>query len=304
MPSLHPPAGWIAADPTTPGTDMESTWWTSKIDMDLAVFETGDASVVFKTATSGTVYLISEDFIPVTFGQRVKARARVLNDNWASTESRFVVGMAFYDSSGTHIASRTRDSFGISVTAFNNIWRTVTHTTSVDDTDIAYAKTVIGRASTSGDTNTIWVDQADLIFEPVYDDFVRSTSASLSSGVNTIVLNSSGGNDGLYLQADGTIIVLEGGTYIVHGAAELTMSSNTSGRLALSKGRVGSGTIIDSTFAVGDEHTFVAANLTQQCEVNGIEFFDSGDRITLQADTSGSVTVSALAELRAVRVRG
>ncbi len=307
MPQLRPPPGWRAADPATPNTP--TTWWGTKIDTDENVAKTGWRSVVFYPDTSGTYYLISDKLIPVDPGQRLLARSTFLNDDMDVAESLFITGVALYEADGDYIGIAKTDNYGMAIdaaiaAATNNKWMNMTAHANVNDfANAVYARTVIGVAHTGGDTNTIWVDSADIVIEPPLQIMTREASASFGAGgtqeigLTAALINA----DGFFIASSGFAVCLVGGTYVMTGQVEVTLADAISAHAILRKGVYTAGSPTFTTFARGDELHFRTGNLSRWASVTGVERFNPGDILILGLSTTGSGSL-ADAKLSAVRV--
>lgn len=304
MGSLHPPDDWICAAPSTPGTDQEASWWKTYFDIDRDNFEPpGKLSIIMPPPPSsgGTRYMLGkpERALP---GQRLKAHARWMNDSMLPIQSFFVIGLAFYEADGTYIGQVERNSSGFGTPALENIWVTMTEEACVDDyTDAYFVRLFIGRQQSTGtDSNTLRCALADLVVEPVFQSLTRLTTQSLSSGSQLISLTAINVNAaGVYL-ASGALLFDEGGTFVAHADAEITMSAGQSTRLFLQKTDLGGST---SDVGYGPEMNIITGNTSMYTEVNGVFRIHAGETLALRANSSSSATVNS-ARISLVRVPG
>jgi hypothetical protein len=300
MPTRYPPDGWIDRLPNLPGTPQ--TWWGTYFQTDETTYEVGPRSIVMPPPpSSGGTYYLLNDPVAVRPGRRLKARARWRTDDIGG-QSELVTGVAFYDSAGAYINRKERSSAGFPGTSFENPWLTLTQHANVDDYSGAKtARLFIGRKMFSGsDTNTIWVDEADLVVEPNYNELTRVTTQSIGSGGVDVDFTAVSVNAaGVYLNS-GDALIEEGGTYVVHADIDLTSTNGQNAKLNLR--HYDSEALTTTTFATGTEIDFATGNLTKPLEANGVRRFDAGDKVVLQLVMSSTGSTLNSARMSLVRV--
>ncbi len=306
--SLAPPDGWLVCDPSDPSTDLMSTWWSTYVDFDPTVFESGFGSIIFKPTAAVSPWLVSGNMIPVNPGDVLRASARFMTDDVSTSESLFRLGFAFYDVALDYLDTYTVESYGF---AGNDLWWDHTAIARINsiDSNSRFARLVFGRHSTAGDTNTIWVDSVDANFEPNLSETLMvgpgDAGQTISgTGETLIELDAAGADaeEGLYLDVStGELVIQKGGTWVLNASIDFTTTNGAKVEARLYRKVTTSGGTTTTLLRKGADRYVVTGDLDVIVDVQKTVRLDTGDRIQLKIQTSATGQVN-IAYIDAVRI--